>query len=71
MDIPDLLAEVERLHAENAKLRKTIEDIEWIGTGWCPWCFRWRMYGHAPDCKRQKALGIEVVVPDIFWCRYW
>ncbi len=51
--------EVERLHAENAKLRAAIEAIEWVPEGYCPWCFRWGVYGHSDNCQRQLALGSD------------
>jgi hypothetical protein len=57
-DMPDLLA-------ENERLRAALEGIEWIKienhpglTYWvCPWCNATKTNGHRDDCSRQWALG--------------
>jgi hypothetical protein len=59
----ELLSEIERLNAENARLRATLEAVEWVvveGAGFkaCPWCEMTVEQGHRADCARQIALGI-------------
>jgi hypothetical protein len=59
----ELRLEAERLQAENARLRKSLEAVEWItglGYTYCPWCTKFMIAGHAPDCPRQIALGLVV-----------
>jgi hypothetical protein len=57
-DIPALLAEVERLHA-------ALRAVEWVQDARvaavksvCAWCGMTPLDGHAPDCQRQRALGV-------------
>lgn len=48
-------------HAQNmGKLRAVLEEVEWIPNKdgeYCPWCDARNWDGHAPDCRRQAALG--------------
>jgi hypothetical protein len=56
------------LSAERDELRAVVDAVEWI-TGpktpagntmdYCPWCGGVDIEGHAPDCQRQRALGLE------------
>lgn len=50
-DIPALVAEVRRL-------REALAKVEWDTLDYCLWCDGWNGEGHAPDCPRQKALGL-------------
>lgn len=49
-NIPDLLAEVERLRSRNAELVEVLRGVEWVervdGVG--------RLYGHCPSCQRDE-----------------
>jgi len=67
-DMPDLLAEVERLRARNAALEGVLREVEW-GAGTyvydddggrmiptCPRCLAEKREGHAPDCALDAAL---------------
>lgn len=61
--LPALLDEVERLEADNARLRALLKRMEWgCEDGGCdlgPMCFFCRAYeedGHAPDCALGKEL---------------
>lgn len=61
----DILAEVMngKLGKENARLRKALEQVEWVkdceGGRTCPWCEFDEYEGHnAHACKRQVALGL-------------
>lgn len=51
------------LEADLAAARAALEAVEWIYDGlWhrCPWCKGYKVReGHAPNCKRQSALGLE------------
>jgi hypothetical protein len=61
VDIPALLAEVERL-------REALEAVEWMfndtgdfeGSDFCPWCNGCEKFGHMPNCQRQLALGVQL-----------
>lgn len=52
-DVPELVAEVERLRA-------ALEAIEWIEDGtdmpYCPACFEWKPNGHGAECTTVAAL---------------
>jgi hypothetical protein len=54
-----------QLQAENARLRKVIEQVEWVYSSdemdqyVCPWCDQYKVNGHAPDCSRQAALAVH------------
>lgn len=56
-----------REDAEDAiRLRAALEEVEWVfweqDIGWgkeCPWCKEDESDGHAPDCARQRALGVS------------
>ena len=62
-DIRWLIAEVERIQAENVLLRAAIEAVDWMDNNgaprYCTWCGKDEPY-HWSDCQRQVALGIEV-----------
>lgn len=50
--------------SEVARLRAALLAVEWIEGGfvtWCQWCQQAKKFGHAPDCARQLALGLEEV----------
>lgn len=49
--------------AEN-KMREALEAVEWFEQknnfeAQCPWCWNFISDGHAPDCQRQAALGVN------------
>jgi len=60
-----LRQELATLLAERDALRAAVEAVEYVpiatrvGIDLCPWCGWNRDYGHAPDCQRQAALGLE------------
>ncbi len=58
----DIPKELQRARAENNDLKQTIRMVEWDINGYCVWnCghFEGEGRGHADDCRRQRALGIE------------
>ena len=64
-DTRELLAQCVR---DRAAMRAALEAVEWVevivgGSNWatemhCAWCDRFASLGHAPDCRRQVALGL-------------
>lgn len=53
------------LEEDNARLRAALEAVEWLpvmeyNSKYCPWCKWENGFGgsHAPDCARQRALGV-------------
>lgn len=51
----------EKLQGEHDRLRAALEAVEWVdscGTFGCPWCGQLMYAKHAPDCARQRALGL-------------
>lgn len=59
-----LEGKVIKLETNNALLREALLAAEWTGwPGHCPWCYKiWdagtQNPSHAPDCLRQRALGL-------------
>ena len=55
-------AEINRLRAENARLRTALLAVEWVDSEslypYCAWCSCRSDNGHASDCARQIALGL-------------
>jgi hypothetical protein len=54
-----LLAEYDRLTAENAQLLAVCNAVEWEdydGDYYCPWCKNNKKYGHDKECMRQAAI---------------
>jgi hypothetical protein len=54
-----------RLRAEVERLRAALGAVEWIQDARvaavksvCAWCGMTPLDGHAPDCQRQRALGV-------------
>ncbi len=48
---------IDQLTTENERLRGALEAVEYVGPySLCPWC-GYGAGGHAPNCKRQLALG--------------
>lgn len=52
--------------AEIALLKAALEAVEYVDFNDCPWCGLPKynnntgdVIGHAPDCLRQRALGLE------------
>lgn len=48
--------------AANERLIMALEAVEWVKdryykADFCPWCQEFRLAGHAPDCRRQRALA--------------
>jgi len=59
-----LIIDNQRLRTENAKLREVLTEVEWEYLGYnnsptCPWCAHEKIFGHADDCQRQKALVVD------------
>ena len=57
----DLLAEVDRLRARNAKALEVLRGLEWNAHGdvrddLCPVCWAAPEEGHTPDCRLGAAL---------------
>jgi hypothetical protein len=55
----------EDLRAQRDELRAAVEAVEYVpiathcGHDLCAWCGWHSDFGHAPDCQRQRALGLE------------
>lgn len=52
-------AKVERLEAQAAALRETLEAVEWGPQGYCAFCGNHQDDGHRPDCLRQITLAAD------------
>ena len=53
--------EVDRLRAENERLRAALGRYQWVGRLghprlWCPSCRNWKSQGHTTDCQLAAAL---------------
>jgi hypothetical protein len=65
--VPALCDEVERLRAENDRLREALRQVQWSARGihnykpepMCPICDQIRDLGHAPDCLVGMAMEGE------------
>jgi len=55
--LPEALAEVRRLAADNARLRALVQSREWDSEGFCLWCYALQKNGHIADCPWLLALG--------------
>ena len=62
--IPEHFPEWDRVQAQLAAARAALEAVEWIPVATtsvciCPWCGYPSYNGHAPDCPRQRSLGVK------------
>ena len=64
LDYDELKIKFDTVCMQNEELVAALEAVEWVNMSMigivCPWCKRYKLERHAPNCQRQKALQIEV-----------